>query len=202
MKKLITILLIILLTGCANQTTSQENNSTNKTPDTSNTNESTLAIDNPIEINLKEKIEISDLLTFQIDTAEWTDEIYPSNTSGTYSYLSDSPNEKFFVLRGTIKNISGKSIDVQFDLGMYRFLFNNKYEYTGTMTAESSEGDDFYGYDISPLTETNFILYTSVPDEVKDIYETCQIDILLGDGQNSVYDIEDVKNYYILNLKN
>lgn len=82
MKKLITILLIILLTGCANQTTSQENNSTNKTPDTSNTNESTLAIDNPIEINLKEKIEISDLLTFQIDTAEWTDEIYPSNTSG------------------------------------------------------------------------------------------------------------------------
>lgn len=202
MKKLIKILLIILLTGCANQTTSQENNSTNETPDTSNTNESTLAIDNPIEINLKEKIEISNLLTFQIDSAEWTDEIYPSNTSGTYSYLSDSPDEKFFVLRGTIKNISGKSIDVQFDLGMYRFLFNNKYEYTGTMTAESSEGDDFYGYDISPLTETNFILYTSVPDEVKDIYETCQIDLLLGDGQNSVYDIEDIQHYYILCLNN
>lgn len=203
MKKILTFILVLVLCGCGSQVQEEEsNNSNNQTTDNTTTNEITMAIDHPIEIQLQEKIELPDFLSFQIDSAEWTDEIYPSNTSGTYSYLSDSPNEKYFVLKGVVKNLSGRSIDVQFDLGMYRFLFNDKYEYTGTMTAESSKGDDFYGYDIDPLTETNFILYISVPDEVKDIYETCQVDILFGDGTNRIYDVEDVEYYYLLHLNN
>lgn len=54
---------------------------------------------------------------------------------------------------------------------------------------------------MAPLTESSIILYVSVPNEIKELYQNLQVDLLLGDGKNSVYSKEDILYYYLMNFE-
>lgn len=154
----------------------------------------------PQQIVLNTPFTCDGIFEMTVTSAEWTDEIYPSNTSGGYSYYQDKNGESFFVLKGTIKNISGDLIDVQF-CSYSEMLFNGTYKYSPEWTAESQEGDDFYGYQINPLQSSNFVIYASVPDEVKENFQSCKVSFGFSDLTHYVYKWEDCTHIYEITVQ-
>ena len=118
-------------------------------------------------------------------------ELLPSNTDGYYSSLEDVEDETYIVVTGTVKNLSGDAIDIQFGTNN-KIVVNGSYTYTnGRLTAEDDEHNDFYGYEIKPLKSATFVYYVSVPDELIEMYEFCEIEISFNDLINYVSSYEE-----------
>lgn len=153
------------------------------------------------EIILNSPFVCEGLFEMTATEAVWVDEILPSNTSGVYSYYEDVEGEAFFVVKGAIKNISGDFIDVRFGT-MSEIIFNDTYKYTPTWEAESVDGNNFSGYQIQPLQSTNFVIYASVPDELRDSFQSCDLTFGFADDmQNYVYEWEDCDFIYKIHLQ-
>ena len=125
-------------------------------------------------------------------------ELIPSNSEGYYWGEDDIEDETYIVVTGTIKNLGGEEIDIQFGTNN-KIVVNGSYTYNGTLTAESDEHDDFFGYDIKPLKTADFVYYVSVPDELVEMYEFCEIEISFNDLINYVSSYEEPE--YTLYLK-
>ena len=129
----------------------------------------------------------NEILEIVIDSASTMQEIKPSDTSGVYSYISDVPNETFFFLTGSAKNLSGEDYDVtemQID-----FCFDDAYNYSGNIVIDEG-GDDFYNDNIKPLKTVKYYMYASVPDEMVDSYTTCSVQFSV---KGNVYEINLTK---------
>ena len=126
-------------------------------------------------------------------------DLLPSNTDGYYSYIEDKEDETYIVITGTVKNLCGEDIDIEFYTNN-SFVVNGSYKYTGTLTAEGDGNDDFYGYEIRPLKTAKFVYYVSVPDELIDMYEYSELEITFDDLLNYPSYYEDP--VYTLYLKN
>lgn len=68
-----------------------------------------------ITLNLGELKNCNDIIELQFDSSQWMDSILPSNTSSVYSYYEDIEGESYFVLKGTVKNISSETVDIKFE---------------------------------------------------------------------------------------
>lgn len=134
----------------------------------------------------------------RFDTYKWVDgQFLPSNIYAGYgySYKEDIEGESYFVLEGEVKNTSNDFIDIMF--GTYnKFKFNNSYYYTGTFDGEKSEGNGFQEYQLSPFEKVKCYLYVSVPDEMKEKYESCEVILGFNDMRSYVFNEEDCKNLY------
>ena len=130
-----------------------------------------------LPLQLKQKFDVEDV-DIQIDSVQWGEEIRPSNPSGYYNYYSASDGEKYFYLWGTVKNNKGKTIDVD-DALMVRFVFNDKYTYYASIVGEKKDGTNLWNFEtsISPLETKRFLIFRSVPDEVKNIFDHCEVTI-------------------------
>ncbi len=114
----------------------------------------------------------TEFVDMTIDSASSSEELYPTDTSGVYSYVKDTEGEKYFYLTGSLKNISGNSYDVQ---DIYaEMIFDNKYTYRAQLVDDNG-GNDFYGHNVKPLGSVKYYLYSSIPDELIDSYNTCTI---------------------------
>lgn len=168
------------------------------TPEKQNTETTTdIAKDSNSLLNLGEVKNCNDIIELQFDSSEWLDTILPTNTSSFYSYYEDVEGESYFVLKGSIKNISADTIDIKFG-SLNSFKFNDKYTYTGSFEAEGKDKSDFFGYQLAPLTSATCYLYVSVPDEMKDNYEKCDIELGFSDLKSYVFNKEDCTNLYTI----
>lgn len=153
-------------------------------------------------ITLGQKVTIEDVLEFTINTCAWEDKILPSNTSGTYSYKADQEDETYLVLKGTLTNLNGNSFDLKY-IQDSEILINGKYTFSIQMDAEDTDGKGF-GDSPKPLQTVNFVIYSSVSDGVKDIFESAAITLnILNDPERTKYffDAKDeCKNTYTINL--
>lgn len=126
-------------------------------------------------------------------------ELLPSITDDYYSYIDDVEDETYIVVTGTVKNLSGDTIDIEFGTNN-KIVVNGTYTYTnGILTAEDEDHNSFYGYEIKPLKSAKFVYYVSVPDELIEMYEFCEIEISFNDLVNYVSSYEEPE--YKLYLK-
>ena len=138
----------------------------------------------PIAFN--QTVTIGDVMELTLESSEWADEIKPSNTSGGYSYYDDKEGEKYFVVRGKVKNIAGEDLDISY-INESQILINDKYKAYVRMEAEESDGSSFYG-DIKPLQTLNIIAYASVSDELFDSCEHIKLTLnMLSDSSKMGY---------------
>ena len=118
----------------------------------------------PIQFNHKYSL---NNIQFTFDRYEWVTKIEPSNKSGYYSYFSAQPDEKYLVIYGSIKNKAGESKSIC-DIPS-EFVLNQKYEYSGTIQLEDSDGQGFHHvYSTKPLKTEKVLFYASVPNEIAE----------------------------------
>jgi hypothetical protein len=153
------------------------------------------------DIRLGQEIS-TDFVEFTIKSSDWSFDLLPSDTiNGGYSYYKGTDGEMFYFLKGTIKNTHGQQYDI--DNMEIEMIFNDRYTYRGRVAAESADKKGFYGDMMNPLQETTFYLYTNVPDELFNKFETCETRIAFEDEFEGIgYDVsvEEIEyKYRIIN---
>lgn len=127
------------------------------------------------KLYIGQTVTIGDVMELTLENSEWTDEIKPSNTSGSYCYYEDKEGEKYFVIKGKVKNIAGEDLDLTY-VNQSKIIVNDTYEADVTFEAEEKDGTSFYG-DVKPLQTLNFVAYASLSDEAYNICKKIRCDI-------------------------
>lgn len=206
MKKVFAIVLslvfIFLLASCGQQSTNN-NPSQNANPITDNTADTTQApVDSRISVSLNEQFTVGEVMTITLTSCEWCEEILPSNTNGVYSYLSDNDGEKYFVVRGEIKNLAGEVLDITY-CGEAEVLINGKYRVPANMDAEDVDGNSFYG-SVKSLQTLPLIVYASVSDELYNSCENVELTLNLINTEENVgyfYSDEYSHDSYVISFE-
>ena len=130
------------------------------------------------KLALNETITIGDVMELTLESSEWVDEIKPSNTSDFYSYYEDKEGEKYFVIKGKIKNIAGEDLDLDY-INQSKIIVNDTYKADVRIEAEEGDGTSFYA-DVKPLQTLNLVAYASLSDEAYNICKDirCELDIV------------------------
>ncbi len=129
-------------------------------------------------------------MEFTVESSEWLEEIKPSNVSGVYSYYEDKDGEKYFVVRGKIKNLAGENLDIEY-ANESEILINDTYKANMNIESEEADGTSFYGT-IKPLQTLSFVAYASVSDEVYSICEKTKVTFnLLSDASKVSFFYDD-----------
>lgn len=216
MKKKLSFLLIIslvfLVIACGNSKSSDEEaqgsvkdnanieiSEDNNNHDLNFENEETKLLEDGIKkknISYGEEVLIDDFVSFVLEDMKWTEAIKPSDTSGAYIYYPKQHDEIYYVISGIIKNLSSDSIVISNYTTKYDFKFNEKYNYEGDATADFV---DSLEDTLKPLKESKFYIYVSVPEEIKEKFDTCELEIKIGDGIHYLMSEEDIK--YIFTIK-
>lgn len=156
----------------------------------------------PTTITLGQTVRIEDVLEFTITSCAWETQILPSNTNGSYSYKADVEDETYLVFRGQLTNLNGQSISVD-HIQESEILINGKYTFYVRMDAEDTDGAG-YSTSTKPLQTVNFVIYASVSDGVKEIFEEATVTLhLLNDPDRTQYFFDkedDCKNTYTIHL--
>jgi len=129
-------------------------------------------------LNLNETITVGNAMEVTFESGEWVEQINPSKTDGFYSYIEDVQGEKYFVVKGKIKNLSGEDLDISYHGQSTSLLINNTYKADVYARAEETDGTGFYG-DIKPLQTLNVVFYASVSDELQAIWEKIDVNFKL-----------------------
>lgn len=150
--------------------------------------------DEIIKVGAKHK---SELLEMSINGYEWTQLIEPVKKSTYYSYYkNENPNDsKYIKLKGTFKNLSGNTVDIN-DYSL-RISINNKYTYLLQAIYEI-DGDLENLVYIKPLEEREIILFTSIPNEAINSIESIFLQFGYNDDDNNMFDPFDSKEHKIL----
>lgn len=207
MKKLLIVLSMLMLgmstVGCSNKVDNKESVSKSDTVDSvkEESKDKKGSKDSKVTtIKLGEDVVANDVVEFKLDEAVWMEEILPSNTSGIYSYHEDVEGEVFFVIKGTVKNISGETIETKHG-SLMEIKFNDKYKYEPDTLIEDNDGKGFNYGEVRPLSTGNFLIYVSVPNEVKENYQNATLTWSFNNMVDYVYPDDVCEFSYELSLK-
>ena len=151
---------------------------------TDNTNTEPVNHDNITPVQIGETFRVGDVMEITLESSEWCDEIFPSNTSGSYSYYKDVSGEKFFLIKGELRNLSGEIFDIRYASNA-QVLINEKYKATASLENEETDGKSFYG-NIKPLQSLNLIIYASISDDLYDACESITLTMSITTDENSL----------------
>ena len=210
---LVSTIIFMLTTGC-----SDKNNNLNNVNLTTEVLEGQIENQNEEEINKKytythddflksyyssnfkidyERVQLgqmvkNEVVEFKLDEMLWMEEIHSSNG---VSYYDSEEGNIFFVLKGTIKNISSNKIDTKYG-SIGKIYFNGKYEYD-IDTVVDIPGSSHFNSDLNPLNEGIFYMFAKVPYEIREIYERFDLKYAFDKMTGFCSDIEkDVKYLY------
>lgn len=111
----------------------------------------------------------TNLATFAIDSLSYVDEIYPSDTSGFYSYFAHQDGKSYLLARVTYTNIGaehalpGYATEASFEIA------GNKYSGKTEIDAGPRFGSNYH---VEAKDTATVAIYCLVPDSVKDSGET------------------------------
>ena len=143
------------------------------------------AVSNAKTIAVGDTIEAADYATLVFNGIEYTDDLLPPNTSGSYNhYQVDDSANTYLVIKYDVTNYQGTSKDIETFVGA-KATFMEKYTYTGFVIVEETDGKGFDSYSsIDPLTTRHFYYLIEVPDTVADKALTVQLHF---NGQEYLY---------------
>lgn len=167
---------------------------------TNNTQESSQINDDDY-LQLGNTIVVDNIMELTLVSCEWSQDILPSNTEGSYNYIEGTAGESFLILKGTVKNLASETFSID-NCIKTQFLVNNKYKLDGSLTCEESDGTGV-GEEPKPLQTLNIMIYTALADELKEQFEngTITININSDTGRiNKRFDSDEPHNVYIINI--
>lgn len=173
----ISILLGTFLTGCSysdltGKSKVNDNNDSSVKDGTNNSNQqnkNTKAID----VSIGQSIEYDDNYIISFIDYLFTQRINPSNPDSYYSYYEaqDKSSNTLFVLKTTIKNLGGETLDGD-SLPGATLIYDGKYKYELQKITEKDDGSDLEGYrwymDIDPLKTKKIWYKVEVPLDLEN----------------------------------
>lgn len=114
-------------------------------------------------------VEVEDFASFTFDGISYTDKLLPPNTSGSYSYVEcNDVNNTYLVVKYTITNLQTSASEGDSFVGITA-KYMDKYNYTGFMKVEDSDGKGFSSYEnIDPLNTRSCYYLIEVPKTVTE----------------------------------
>lgn len=119
------------------------------------------------EIKVGDTVEEADFATLVFNGIEYTDDLLPSNTSGSYRhYEVDNASNTYLVVKFDITNYMRGDKDCDTFVGV-NAVYMDKYTYTGFVVVEDEDGKGFGSYEsIAPLSTRHFYYLIEVPKTV------------------------------------
>lgn len=116
-------------------------------------------------------------------------DLLPSDTSKFYTYYEGTEGMRYFYLQGNLKNVGTREVEIN---GIkVKCIFDDKYEYTGTMYTDDGNGLDVYET-VAPFESKIFYMACQVPDELLETYET----VTFQWGYEDLLDENEMKYHY------
>ncbi len=124
-------------------------------------------VSNATPISVGQTVEAADFATLVFNGIEYTDDLLPSNTSGSYThYPIDDPSNTYLIVKFDITNYQSSDRDCDTFVGI-KATYMDKYTYTGNVVVEDTDGQGFGSYeDIAPLSTRHFYYMITVPKTV------------------------------------
>lgn len=178
-KSLVVLLFVgVFLTGCSYsdlkpKSTVNDNNSDDSVKDNNNNNNSKGSSSKAIDVSIGQNIEYSDNYIISFMDSLFTQRLNPSNPDSYYHYYEakDKSSNTLFVLKTTIKNLGGETLDGD-SLPQAKLIYDGKYKYDLSNITEEDDGSDLEGYswymDIEPLKTKKIWYEVEVPLEVEN----------------------------------
>ena len=154
--------------------TTTTTSATTTTPPTTTTTE---ALPEIKSVALNQTFDVGNTMSVTLTSTEWCEEIKPSKTSGIYSYYEDKNGEKYFVIHGSLKNLSSKELDAKYS-GKAVLTINNKYNQDAIMVTEDVDGNSFYD-PVKPLQTRPLYIFCSISDELFNECKTIELSLNL-----------------------
>lgn len=130
-------------------------------------------LDAPVKISenihIGDTIEAADYATLEFVSAEFTDAVLPTNTSGYYNYYHpDNADNTYLALQFNITNYQSNAKDIDTFVNA-QATFLQKYKYTCFVCSEDDDQQGFNTYnDIKPLQTAKVYCLIEVPKSVQD----------------------------------
>lgn len=105
---------------------------------------------------------------------EWVDEVFPPDTSSFYNYYERKDGMAYFVVRGTIKNISSQPsrLGSGTSTGLAcTYRFNDEYDITASVMIE--DGNRFDD-ELQAMEARNMVVFASVSNDIKAAFTNCK----------------------------
>lgn len=124
---------------------------------------------NAKELKTGDTVEDVDYAKLVFNGIEYTDDLLPSNTSGSYNhYAVDNNDNTYLVCKFDITNYMSGTKDCDSFVGV-KAMYMNKYTYTGFVVAEEDDGKRLSPYEsIDPLTTRHLYYLIEVPKTVAE----------------------------------
>ena len=116
-----------------------------------------------------QKIEKANFAEAEFRGIEYADALYPSNTSGYYSYYNvDNADNTYLIVGFNMTNYQSIAKDCETFVSA-KAVYMDTYTYSGFAVVEDSDGAGFSTYEeIAPLTTRNLCLLIEVPKAVSN----------------------------------
>lgn len=126
-------------------------------------------INQAVSIAKGEKLEAEDYAELEFKGIEYTDDLLPSNTNGSYNhYEVDDSENTYLVVKYNVKNLQGSAKQADTFAGI-KAVYMDKYTYTGFVVVEDKDGKGFSSYeDIKPLSTGKCYCLIEVPKSVAE----------------------------------
>lgn len=131
---------------------------------------------NTKELKVGDKLEAEDFASIKYIGTEYTDDLLPSNTSGSYGhYQIDNKDNTYLVVKFDVTNQASSERECDQFLGL-KAIYAEKYMYTGFVVKEESDGTGFDSYSsLSPLETGHIYFLVEVPKSIIKESATLQI---------------------------
>ena len=120
-------------------------------------------------LNTGDILTVEDFAVLTFKGIEYTDDLLPSNTSGSYRhYEVDSKDNTYLVVKYDIENLQSSAKDADSFVGV-KASYMGKYTYTGFVVVEDDDQRGFSSYEqISPLAKRSCYCLIEVPKTVSE----------------------------------
>ena len=139
-----------------------------------------------------------------IESAEWTDEVYPdtSQAAGSYMYFADEEGSSYYLVKFSFHNLMGSFYEFQDTPATYQvvYIFNDKYQFPTKIYDPEVTGlfTSAICYSCEPLATNTYYVIASISDEIRNSMDSGKLAIQLKKIQLTDAEHYQVTNDYLL----
>lgn len=143
-------------------------------------------------LKLGDTMTVDNIMTLTLNSCEWGQDVRASSVQAS-NYIQGQDGETYLILRGTLTNLSTESIRSYNAYNQeIKLLINDKYKFEAYVVCESADNESISDIDVKPVQTLNVIIYTAIPNNLKDQFENATYTINIVSNPEDLEDLLDL----------